>query len=65
MIIRKGHHGRSLYVVYSGSVALLQDENDQYILNDENEEETREKIEKSENNTVLRKGDCFGVRTYC
>ena len=52
VVIRKGHIGYSLYFIFSGSVKIVL-------------EKDEDKIHTSKPVAVLKKGACFGVRVHC
>ncbi len=62
VIVRKGHIGRSLYVVFNGSVAMLKDGNEEGLLSENTSEQEENSNGNSSNKTILKKGDSFGVR---
>ena len=56
VILRKGHLGRSAYMIFKGSVVMIEkDTEDTNLIIEEDDEEI------SKIGTVLKNGDCFGV----
>eukprot|EP00794_Sanderia_malayensis_P003511 gene3511-4012_t len=60
VIVRKGHIGKSLYAIFNGSVAMLKDENEEAFLKEELDKHEEQSGRSHGNQTVLKRGDCFG-----
>ena len=61
--MRKGHTGRNTYVIFKGSVAILEKDTDEanLIIDEGSRDDVDDHNGNSKFGAVMRNGDCFGV----